>query len=72
MFPHPIAIALDFGDFLALDVLDRSSTIAGIHLRLPGCGGADGPTLEILEHSRIAAGPPPAVNRLPTDVDGEA
>ena len=38
------------------------SRIRGIHLRLPGCG-SDGPTLEILTHSRLADGPAPAVNR---------
>ena len=32
------------------------STIAGMHLRLPGAG-ADGPTLEIFSYSRLADGP---------------
>jgi predicted enzyme related to lactoylglutathione lyase len=38
------------------------STLAGMHLRLPGAG-ADGPTLEIFSYSRFADGPAPAVNR---------
>ena len=38
------------------------STLAGMHMRLPGAG-ADGPTLEIFSYSRVAGGPPPAVNR---------
>ena len=38
------------------------STLAGMHLRLPGVG-ADGPTLEIFSYSRLADGPTPAVNR---------
>lgn len=38
------------------------STLAGLHLRLPGAG-PDGPTLEIFTYSRLAEGPAPAVNR---------
>ena len=38
------------------------STLRGVHLRLPG-HGPDGPTLEIYTYSRLAEGPPPAVNR---------
>lgn len=38
------------------------ATLAGVHLRLPGCG-PDGPTLEIFTYSALAPGPPPAVNR---------
>jgi predicted enzyme related to lactoylglutathione lyase len=38
------------------------STLAGMHVRLPGAG-ADGPTLEIFSYSRLAGGPAAAVNR---------
>jgi len=38
------------------------SSLAGVHLRMPGCG-PDGPTLEIYSYSRPADGPVPAVNR---------
>ena len=38
------------------------STLQGVHLRLPG-QPAGGPTLEIYNYSRLADGPPPAVNR---------
>ena len=38
------------------------SRLTGIHLRLPG-HGQDGPTLEILNYSRLAEGPAPAVNQ---------
>ena len=38
------------------------STLKGAHLRLPG-HGADGPTLEIYNYSKLADGPAPAVNR---------
>lgn len=36
------------------------STLAGVHLRLPGAGET---TLEIYTYSRLAEGPAPAVNR---------
>ena len=36
--------------------------IAGIHLRLPGCG-ADGPTLEIFQYNRAEKRPETAINR---------
>lgn len=38
------------------------SSLAGVHLRLPG-RGPDGPTLEIYSYSLPAEGPTPAVNR---------
>lgn len=38
------------------------STLAGVHMRLPGAGDA-GPTLEIYTYSVLAHGPIPAVNR---------
>ena len=38
------------------------STMAGVHLRLPGQGD-DGPTLEIYGYSLLADGPSPRVNR---------
>jgi predicted enzyme related to lactoylglutathione lyase len=38
------------------------STLAGVHLRLPGAGDT-GPTLEIYTYSVLADGPAPAVNR---------
>ncbi len=38
------------------------ATLSGAHLRLPG-HGPNGPTVEIYSYSRIADGPPPAVNR---------
>jgi len=38
------------------------STLAGMHLRLPGAG-ADAPTLEIFSYSHLADGPAQAVNR---------
>lgn len=38
------------------------STLAGVHLRLPGSGD-NGPTLEIYTYSVAADGPTPAVNR---------
>lgn len=53
---HYSGAALDAGTGLT-DV-----TLAGVHLRLPGCG-SDGPTLEIFTYSALAAGPVPAVNR---------
>jgi glyoxylase I family protein len=40
----------------------RGSSIDGVHLRMPG-NGETGPTLEIFNYSRLADGPPPAVNR---------
>jgi len=40
----------------------RGSSVDGVHLRLPG-NGETGPTLEIFNYSRLADGPPPAVNR---------
>lgn len=40
----------------------RNSSIDGVHLRLPG-NGDEGPTIEIFTYSRLADGPPPAVNR---------
>jgi predicted enzyme related to lactoylglutathione lyase len=40
----------------------RGSNIDGVHLRMPG-NGDNGPTLEIFTYSRLADGPPPAVNR---------
>ena len=36
--------------------------LAGVHLRLPGCGD-DGPTLEIFSYSPRADGPAPAIDR---------
>lgn len=39
-----------------------NAALRGVHLRLPG-HGASGPTLEIFSYSRLADGPPPAVNR---------
>jgi catechol 2,3-dioxygenase-like lactoylglutathione lyase family enzyme len=38
------------------------ATLQGVHLRLPG-GGDQGPTLEVYSYSKLADGPPPAVNR---------
>jgi predicted enzyme related to lactoylglutathione lyase len=38
------------------------STLAGVHMRLPGLGDS-GPTLEIYTYSVLADGPAPAVNR---------
>lgn len=38
------------------------ATVRGVHLLLPG-HGANGPTLEIFNYSRLAGGPAPAVNR---------
>lgn len=38
------------------------ASLAGVHLRLPGCG-ADGPTLEIYSYSVELDAPSPAVNR---------
>jgi len=40
----------------------RGAEIAGVHLRLPGCG-ADGPTLEIFQYTRNEAKPPAMANR---------
>ena len=40
----------------------RGSSVDGVHLRMPG-SGETGPTLEIFNYSRLADGPPPAVNR---------
>ena len=40
----------------------RKSSVDGVHLRMPG-NGDKGPTLEIFTYSRLADGPPPAVNR---------
>ena len=40
----------------------RNSRIDGVHLRMPG-NGDEGPTIEIFTYSRLADGPPPAVNR---------
>lgn len=47
--------------------LDRATSLedahlTGIHLRLPG-HGPQGPTLEIYQYDKLAAGGPPAANR---------
>lgn len=49
------------------EALERGSAVpgaelAGVHLRLPGCG-ADGPTLEIFTYQALAEGQPAAANR---------
>jgi glyoxylase I family protein len=36
--------------------------LTGLHLRMPG-SGANGPTLEVFNYSRLEDGPAPAVNR---------
>src|SRR5687768_1983334 len=38
------------------------SNVDGVHLRMPG-NGEHGPTIEIFTYSRLADGPPAAVNR---------
>ena len=60
---EPVPPERDFaGPTLEAGTGVAGSTLRGVHLRLPGYG-PNGPTLEILNYSRLAEGPTPAVNR---------
>ena len=60
---EPVAPERDYsGPTLEAGTGVPGARLSGMHLRLPGAG-AGGPTLEIFAYSRLAGGPPPAVNR---------
>ena len=60
---EPVPPERDFsGPTLEAGTGVAGSTLRGVHLRLPGYG-PNSPTLEILNYSRLAEGPTPAVNR---------